>query len=308
MYKPFFNLKQTPFSASPDPSFLSMLPHTREALAGLEYGISFRKGIIVLTGEVGTGKTTILRSAMEKFQAKKVHFSYVFNPRFDVLDFLEFVLTDFGVPIPARTKSSMLLQFSRWLIDRFREGETCVIIVDEAQDCSWDLLEEIRLLTNLETSTEKLVQVILSGQPELEAHLRKENARQLRQRVAIWCRTFPLSLEETERYMQERLQTAGATRRIFSEDATQTVHTLSHGIPRSINLICEHSLVLAYVNQEAVITPSIIEAVSRDLVLDQENTENSADLHASPVTAANDGANRPMISATRAESISGQHS
>lgn len=270
MYKSFFHLQHTPFGASPDPHFLYMMPHTREAYAGLEYGISSRKGILVLTGEVGTGKTTLLRSALEKFGNGRVHFAYVFNPRFEVLDFLEFVLTDFGLHPETRTKSGMLLQLNRWLIDCYRKQETCVIIVDEAQNCSWELLEEIRLLTNLETATEKLVQIILSGQPELEERLRQGNARQLRQRVALWCRTYPLSQKETEEYIEDRLRTAGSTRSIFSVDSVRLIHEISRGIPRVINLICEHAMILAYVNQEHEILPGIISAVSKDLVLDSE--------------------------------------
>lgn len=268
MYKSFFHLQHTPFGASPDPHFLYMMPHTREAYAGLEYGIAARKGILVLTGEVGTGKTTLLRQALGKFQGEKVHFSYVFNPRFEVLDFLEFVLTDFGLHPEGRSKSLMLLQLNRWLIECYRRQETCVIIVDEAQNCSWDLLEEIRLLTNLETATEKLVQIILAGQPELEQKLRQANARQLRQRVALWCRTYPLSVEETKQYIENRLRTAGSSMPIFTDPAAELIHKISEGIPRVINLICEHALILAYVNQEHTISPSIISAVSQDLVLD----------------------------------------
>lgn len=270
MYKGFFQLKHTPFGASPDPQFLYMMPHTREAYAGLEYGISARKGILVLTGEVGTGKTTLLRAALQKFQGERVHFAYVFNPRFEVLDFLEFVLTDFGLVPEARTKSGMLLQLNRWLIDCYRRHETCVIIVDEAQNCSWELMEEIRLLTNLETATEKLVQIVLAGQPELETRLRQLNARQLRQRVALWCRTYPLSAEETKHYIWDRLMTAGTSAAIFSDGAVSRIYEISRGIPRVINLICEHALILAYVNEEHTVSSSIVAAVSQDLVLDLE--------------------------------------
>ncbi|MHB2009935.1 MAG: ExeA family protein, partial [Acidobacteriaceae bacterium] len=144
-----------------------MTPQTREALACLQYGIAERKGFMVMTGEVGTGKTTLLKSVLSWFAKDHVSTAFVFNPRLDVLDFLEFVLTDFGIPPKERTKSGMLLQLNRWLIERFREHGLCVIVIDEAQNLSLDLLEEIRLLTNLETSSEKLLQIVLSGQPEL---------------------------------------------------------------------------------------------------------------------------------------------
>ncbi len=265
MYKRFFELKKSPFGASPDPQFLYMMPHTREALAGLEYGISERKGIIVLTGEVGTGKTTLLRAMLEKFSGQGVFTSFVFNPRLDAVEFLEFVLADFGFAPATRSKSGMLVQFNRWLVECFRHQETCVIIVDEAQNCSWELLEEIRLLTNLETSSEKLVQIILSGQPELEEKLRQNDARQLRQRVALWCRTFPLTAEQTAQYIKQRLELAGTSTTIFLPDAVALIHEVSKGIPRVINLLCEHAMILAYVEQVRTISAPQVASVARDI-------------------------------------------
>ena len=265
MYKEFFKLNSTPFGGNPDPRFLYMMPHTREALAGLEYGISARRGIIVLTGEVGTGKTTLLRTVLSKFPAARVCASFVFNPRFDVLDFLEFVLSDYGLVPRERTKSGMLLQLNRWFIDCYRNDQTCVIMVDEAQNCSWELLEEIRLLTNFETSSDKLVQIVLAGQPELEVMLRQANVRQLRQRIALWCRTFPLSQKQTGEYIKERLHIAGTTETVFLPDAVELIASGSHGIPRIINLICEHALILAYVEQIRTISAGIVASVLRDI-------------------------------------------
>src|SRR6201990_2675427 len=205
MYKSFFNLQTSPFGTSPDPRFLYMMPHTREALACLEYGISARKGFTVLTGDVGTGKTTLLRQALSSFSNRRVSTAFVFNPRLDVLDFFEFVLTDFGLVPQTRTKSGMLLQLNRWLIERYRMEETCVVVVDEAQNLSWDLLEEIRLLTNLETSSEKLLQIVLSGQSELGEKVRAPDVRQLRQRIALWARTHAITAEQTANYISQRL-------------------------------------------------------------------------------------------------------
>ena len=174
MYRYFYGINDFPFGACPDPRFLYKMPLVQEALACLQYGIASRKGFVVMTGEVGTGKTTLLKTVLSSFTDRRISTAFVFNPRLDTEDFLEFVLADFGIPANPRgkpgmpqTKSGMLMQLNRWLIDRFRNGELCAIVVDEAQNLSWELLEEIRLLTNLESSSEKLVQIVLSGQPEL---------------------------------------------------------------------------------------------------------------------------------------------
>src|SRR5579864_3103379 len=271
MYKSFFKLQSSPFGTSPDPRFLYMMPHTREALACLEYGISSRKGFTVLTGEVGTGKTTLLRRALGSFSGRRVSTAFVFNPRLDVLDFLEFVLTDFGLVPTTRTKSGMLLQLNRWLIERYRMDETCVVVVDEAQNLSWELLEEIRLLTNLESSSEKLLQIVLSGQPELDEKLRHPSVRQLRQRIFLWCRTQPLTAEQTAEYIVERLRIAGSTAPIFTPEAARLVHQHSRGIPRLINLLCEHALILGYVEQTQQIGPESISSIARDLELEMQS-------------------------------------
>jgi type II secretory pathway predicted ATPase ExeA len=247
-----------------------MMPRIREALACLQYGIAARKGFVVMTGEVGTGKTTLLKTVLSSFTKDRVSTAFVFNPRLDVLDFLEFVLTDFGIPPKTRTKSGMLLQLNRWLIDRFRNQDLCAIVVDEAQNLSWELLEEIRLLTNLETSSEKLVQIVLSGQPELEEKLRDPSVRQLRQRISMWCRTYPLSSEETEAYITERLRIAGARHAVLSPEAIQLVHRYSKGIPRLINLICEQAMISAYVEQIKPIPARIVESVGTELDLDEQ--------------------------------------
>jgi type II secretory pathway predicted ATPase ExeA len=268
MYKSFYHLQSNPFNTSPDPRFLYMMPHTREALAGLEYGISARKGFIVLVGEVGTGKTTLLRRALASFTQGRVYTSFIFNPRLEVLDFLEFVLSDFGITPATRTKSGMLIQLNRWLIERFRQQQTCVIVVDEAQNLSFELLEEIRLLTNLETSSEKLVQIILSGQPEFEDKLRQPELRQLRQRVSLWCRTKPIADDQIAAYIAQRLLIAGTSEPIFTPEAVQAIGRASRGIPRIINLICEHSLILGYVEQLHQIPESIVATVSNELELD----------------------------------------
>src|SRR5579875_143071 len=272
MYKQFFHLESEPFTINPDPRFLCMMPHTREALACLQHGIASRKGFMVLTGEVGTGKTTLLRHTLNALHRTRIHSAFIFNPRLDIVDFLEFVLSDFGLTPVSRNKSSMIIQLNRWLIDRYRDGEICVVVVDEAQNCSWELLEEIRLLTNLETSSQKLAQIVLSGQPELETKLRQPNVRQLRQRIALWCRTKPLTLAQTGEYIAGRLRIAGTTSEIFLPDAIQLIHRASHGIPRVINLICENALIFAYVDQFRQVPASVAYAAIQDLNLEDDTS------------------------------------
>jgi len=268
MYKAFFGLRASPFGVNPDPRFLYVMPHIREALACLHYGIKTHKGFIVLTGEVGTGKTTLLKAALDSLSDARLVTSYLFNPRLDVLDFFEFVLTDFGIPFSSRTKAHMLLRLNQWLLERFREGETAVIVVDEAQHLSSELLEEIRLLTNLETSTEKLLQIVLAGQPELAGKLCQPGARQLRQRITLLCKTRALTREETREYLTERLRIAGATAPVFSPEAADAIYVYAKGIPRTINLLSEHALITAYVEELRPIPSRIVESIAQEFDLD----------------------------------------
>ncbi len=269
MYEKYFELKRDAFTINPDPSFLYMMPETREVLAALQYGITSRRGFMVLTGEVGTGKTTLLRRTLDALHKTRVHTSFVFNPRLDALEFLEFILNDFGLVPAQRTKASMLIQLNRWLIERFSRKEICVIVVDEAQHLSTDMLEEIRLLTNLETSSEKLVQIILSGQTELEDRLKRPDVRQLRQRIAFWCRTALLELAQTRSYIVTRLEIAGTKEEIFDPASVELIHQASGGIPRIINLICENCLLTAYAEQSKRVIPSMVTAVIHDLGIDE---------------------------------------
>jgi general secretion pathway protein A len=177
MYKKFFGLKENPFNVNPDPRYLFLTEHTQEALACLTYGIETRKGFILLTGEVGTGKTTLVNRLLEWLQKERVSTAFVFNPRLSVSQFFDFMMADFGIPCESRQKSQVLLKLNQWLLDRYQAGERAVLIVDEAQNLSPQMLEEIRLLTNLETSTEKLLQIVLSGQPELEHKRRRKHQR-----------------------------------------------------------------------------------------------------------------------------------
>ena len=194
--------------------------------------------------------------------------AFVFNPRLSVSQFFDFMMADFGIVCESRQKGQMLMKLNQWLLDRYQAGERAVLIVDEAQNLSPQMLEEIRLLTNLETSTEKLLQIVLAGQPELEQKLNQPQLRQLRQRITLRAKTRQLTLEETRGYIQERLRIAGAENTdIFSLQAIETVHRYARGIPRVTNLLCEHALVSAFVDQKNPVPADIVEEVARDFDL-----------------------------------------
>jgi general secretion pathway protein A len=270
MYRKFFGLREGPFNVNPDPRYLFMTRQIQEALAGLTYGIQNRKGFILLTGEVGTGKTTLLNRLLDWLHGQRVATAYIFNSRLEVDHLFDFMMAEFEIPCKSRDKSQVLMRLNQWLLDRYRAGETAVLIVDEAQNLSSEVLEEIRLLTNLETSTEKLLQIVLTGQPELEEKLKLPELRQLRQRITLRCRTAPLTLEETFGYIAERLRIAGANGEpIFSKEAIQTVHTYSRGIPRVVNLLCEHALINSYVDGVQPVPAHLVEEVAREFQLDE---------------------------------------
>src|SRR5712664_3722224 len=265
MYKSFFGLKDNPFNVNPDPRYLFLTKEIEEALSGLMYGVQNRKGFITLTGEVGTGKTTLINRLVEWLHQRQVRTAFLFNSRMNTNQLFDFILAEFGITCESQTKSQQLMRLNQWLLDRYRAGETTVLIVDEAQNLTYPVLEEIRLLTNLETSTEKLLQIVLSGQPELEEKLKLPELRQLRQRIMLRCKTGPLSKEQTHDYIAERLRIAGASGElIFSPKAVEPTHLYSLGIPRVVNLLCEHSLINAYVEQERPIGPNIVEGVAHE--------------------------------------------
>jgi type II secretory pathway predicted ATPase ExeA len=271
MYKSFFGLKENPFNVNPDPRYLFLTKQIEEALSGLMYGIQTRKGFITLTGEVGTGKTTLVNRLLDWLHLKRTKTAFLFNSRMNSSQLFDFILAEFDIQCDNRSKSQQLMKLNHWLLDRYRAGETAVLIVDEAQNLTFPVLEEIRLLTNLETSTEKLLQIVLSGQPELEDKLKLPQLRQLRQRITLRCRTMPMSNEQTHDYVRERLRIAGAPAQstIFSAKAMDAVHLYSMGIPRVINLLCEHALINSFVDQKQVVEPKVIEDVAREFQLDE---------------------------------------
>jgi general secretion pathway protein A len=270
MYKSFFGLKDNPFNVNPDPRYLFHTKEIEEALSGLMYGIQSRKGFITLIGEVGTGKTTLINRLVDWLHQRQARTAFLFNSRMNTNQLFDFILAEFDIPCESRSKSQQLMSLNQWLLDRYSAGETTVLIVDEAQNLTYPVLEEIRLLTNLETSTEKLLQIVLSGQQELEEKLRLPQLRQLRQRIMLRCKTSPLTKEQTHDYINERLRIAGASGEvIFSPKSVETIHLYSLGIPRVVNLLCEHSLINAYVDQERPISPKIVENVAHEFQLDE---------------------------------------
>lgn len=282
MYKDFYGLRANPFNVNPDPRYLFLTRHTEEALACLTYGIQSRKGFVLLTGEVGTGKTTLINKLLEWLRLQQVATAFVFNSRLNVPQFLDYMMADFGIPCDSRAKSQVLLKLYNWLLDRYRAGETAVLIIDEAQNLSDEVLEEIRMLTNLETFTEKLLQIVLVGQPELEQKLKQPQLRQLRQRLTLRAKTHPLTLDETKAYVQQRLRIAGSNgQQIFAPESLIAVHRYSGGIPRVINLLCEHCLVSAFVDQQKIVEPGVVDAVARDFDL-SDNTSSGAMIASAP--------------------------
>jgi general secretion pathway protein A len=276
MYKEFFGLRANPFNVNPDPRYLYLTRHTEEALACLTYGIQSRKGFVLLTGEVGTGKTTLINKLMEWLRLQQVATAFIFNSRMDVPQLLDFMMADFGIPCDAKSKSQLLQQLYSWLLDRYRAGETAVLVVDEAQSLSDEVLEEIRMLTNLETFTEKLLQIVLVGQPELEQRLKQPQLRQLRQRLTLRAKTHPFNIEETKSYINQRLRIAGSNGEpIFLPDAMVAIFRYSQGIPRVINLLCEHCLVSAFVDQRRTVSTDIVDSVARDFDLADGNAAAS---------------------------------
>jgi general secretion pathway protein A len=284
MYKAFFGLRANPFNVNPDPRYLFLTRHTEEALACLTYGIQSRKGFVLLTGEVGTGKTTLINKLLEWLRLQQVATAFVFNSRLNTTQFLDYMMADFGIPCDSKAKSQVLLRLYNWLLDRYRAGETAVLIVDEAQNLTEEVLEEIRMLTNFETFTEKLLQIVLVGQPELEQKLKQPQLRQLRQRLTLRAKTHPLTLEETKAYIQQRLRIAGAAQEIFEPEALIAIHRYAMGIPRVVNLLCEHCLVSSFVDQQRVIGPGVVDTVARDFDL----TESTGAMTTLPPPEDND--------------------
>jgi general secretion pathway protein A len=265
MYLKFFGLERFPFAMTPDPSFLFMTTKHREALAGLMFAVTSRKGFLVLTGDAGTGKTTLLSRILGSMGAR-AQFSYLVNPTLTSSEFLEMVLLDFGIDQVPPSKAQRLLKFQQFLLRVHSEGRAAVLIIDEAHKLSPELLEEVRLLTNFETADHKLLQIVLAGQPELAGILNREDMRQLKQRIAVRLNIDPLGDPQVDEYMRVRWTRAGAKTALpFSAEAIHMIAASSKGIPRVINALCDNALTNAFGESCPAIDKRHITEVMADL-------------------------------------------
>ena len=275
MYRKFYNLHSNPFEITPDPSFLFATKQHNEALAALYYGVKKHKGFVVMTGEVGTGKTLLVSCLLKLFSHANVAYAYVFNPRLSATEFLQYIAGDFRLPTAGKSKGELLLDLSSFLIARHRKGLTTVLVVDEAHHLSSDALEEVRLLTNIETPNEKLLQILLVGQQELDEKLDTNDLRQLKQRIVLRSHLGALDLDDTCGYVYRRMELAGATdpSQIFPVETIVELHKQSRGYPRLINILCENALINGYARQSKSIPPSTIKEIAVDFRLNVVSLE-----------------------------------
>jgi general secretion pathway protein A len=279
MYTQFYNLREKPFNLTPDPQFLYLGESHKEALALMTYAIRERKGFMVVTGEVGTGKTTLIHALLRGLDAdtKTV---FIFNPILEVKDFFKFVCFDLGIQARDGTKGDCLLEIYQFLIKNYKQRKNVVLIIDEAHNLNPFLLEEIRLLSNFETARDKLIQIIMVGQPELSYTLNQPQFRQLKQRIGLWFYINPLNRRETGEYIRSRLHRVGMATSCFTEKAIDEIFRYSKGIPRPINILCENSLTIGYAMGRKKIDERIIKEAIDDLEGGQqafpESTETPA--------------------------------
>jgi general secretion pathway protein A len=266
LYHGFYGLKKDPFEISPDPCFFYSTLQHKEAFASLYRGVERHKGFSVLTGQAGMGKTLLVRWLAMVLNSVGVSVAYVFNPQLSAHDFVEYILTDLGIAAPASSKSSRLFALNDYLISQYERGSTTVLIVDEAHLLSRELIEEVRLLINLETPRQKLLQVILSGQPELDQIIDSPGMTQLKQRIALRCRLQRLQGEEVEAYILRRLEVGSSNSlppTIFSKPAIAAIARYSHGIPRVVNTICENALAMGHASRLPIVNAMIVEEVAK---------------------------------------------
>jgi general secretion pathway protein A len=269
MYNAYFGFSEAPFTLSPDPSFLYRSAQHEEALANLVYGVQSRKGFVVLTGEVGTGKTTMLECLRDFLEAQRVEFAFIFNSRITPEQFFEMIAYDLDLHCQRTSKTEVLFALNSLVVQQADLGRTTVLIVDEAHNLEWEVLEEIRLLGNMENRRGKLIQVILAGQPELERKLDAPDLRQLKQRIVLRCNLEPFSAADTAEYINVRMEKAGLLNQaIFSPELMAEIHARSQGIPRVTNAICDNLLLTCFAMEGTTATIEMLDEVSRDMRLE----------------------------------------
>jgi general secretion pathway protein A len=269
MYNAFFGFKESPFSLSPDPAFFYRSEQHEEALANLVYGVQARKGFVVLTGEVGTGKTTMLECLRDYLETQYIEFAFVFNSRITSDQFFEMIAYDLNLPCARTSKTEVLFALNQLLVEQAQEGRTVVLIVDEAHNLEWEVLEEIRLLGNLENRNGKLLQIVLAGQPEFDRKLDAPNLRQLKQRIVLRYSLQPFTLRDAVEYMQSRLERAGMPNQtVFSEELMAEIHLRTQGIPRVINAVCDNMLLNAFALEQKACSVEMLDEVCRDIRLE----------------------------------------
>jgi general secretion pathway protein A len=306
MYHQYYGLRELPFELTPNPKFLFLTRQHREALSGLEYGLSSAKGITALIGEAGTGKTTLIHAALESESCRNVKCVYLNNPALTRDEFVEMLSVRFGLSSHAgSSKTAMLEELERELRQKRALGQATALVVDEAQSLSGDLLEEIRLLANIETVTEKLLPLVLAGQPELRDRLNEPGLRQLKQRVTVRCEITPFSQQETAAYIAQRVRTAGGdAARLFTRQAVMLIHDRSGGIPRTINVLCDNALLTGLGLGRQPIDSEVVLEVARDFDLRGTQTTNSiAPRHAEDVSESPEPADTMSSDAPLAEAL-----
>jgi len=258
MYSEFFGFSEKPFTITPNPQFIYLSEQHREAFAHLLYGIDNHAGFIAMTGEVGTGKTTVLRTLLTQLDPEKYRSALIFNPCLTGEQLLASICGEFGVIPDERAGLGRLDALNHFLLDQHEAGRTVVLVVDEAQNLAPDVLEQVRMISNLETVKYKLIQIVLAGQPELDAVLNRHDLRQLSQRITVRCRLTPMDIRDTGEYIRHRMKVSGCRiPGIFSEGAIRRIYRFSRGVPRLINIACEQALVMAWTQESVTVTPKI---------------------------------------------------
>ncbi len=269
MYNAYFGFSEAPFSLSPDPAFFYRSEQHEEALANLVYGVQARKGFIVLTGEVGTGKTTMLECLRDYLESQYIEFAFLFNSRIDAGQFFEMIAYDLNLPCERTSKTEVLFALNQMLVEQTQEGRTVVLIVDEAHNLEWEVLEEIRLLGNLENRHGKLLQIVLAGQPEFDRKLDAPNLRNLKQRVVLRCSLEPFTLRDASEYINSRLEKAGLPNQtVFPDELIADIHLRTRGIPRVINAVCDNLLLTAFAQEAKVCTRTMLDEICEDMRLE----------------------------------------